>query len=65
MPQYGYVAFIDSMKLAAGRGIVPTSFSFDPVISDARNVLTGAPFDEDALGFLTDLEVAFRAIRAG
>ena len=28
------------------RGIVPTSFSFDPVLSDARAVLSGAPFDD-------------------
>ena len=31
--------------MAADRGIVPTSFSFDPVLGDARNVLTGTPFD--------------------
>ena len=40
-----YGQFIDVINLAAERGIVPTSFSFDPVLSDARNVLTGAPFD--------------------
>ncbi len=34
------------MNEAARRGIVPTSFSFDPVLSDARNVLTGTPFDD-------------------
>ncbi len=34
------------MNLAAERGIVPTSFSFDPVLADCRAVLTGAPFDE-------------------
>ena len=33
------------MNEAARRGIVPTSFSFDPVIGDGRNVITGAPFD--------------------
>ena len=36
---------IESMEIAAGRGIVPTSFSFDPVLADGRNVLKGAPFD--------------------
>jgi len=39
---------IESINLAAERGIVPTSFSFDPVLSDARAVLTGAPFDGSA-----------------
>ena len=34
------------MNEAARRGIVPTSFSFDPVLGDARNVITGAPFDD-------------------
>ena len=36
---------VENIKTAAERGIVPTSFSFDPVLSDARAVLTGAPFD--------------------
>jgi uncharacterized protein (DUF885 family) len=43
--EHAYSQFIDRINTAAGRGIVPTSFSFDPVLSDARNVLTGAPFD--------------------
>jgi uncharacterized protein (DUF885 family) len=43
--EHAYSQFIDRINTAAGRGIVPTSYSFDPVISDARNVLTGAPFD--------------------
>jgi uncharacterized protein (DUF885 family) len=34
------------MNEAARRGIVPTSFSFDPVLGDCRNVITGAPFDD-------------------
>jgi uncharacterized protein (DUF885 family) len=37
--------FIEGVELAARRGVVPTSFSFDPVLEDARNVLKGAPFD--------------------
>jgi uncharacterized protein (DUF885 family) len=45
---------LEGMNMAAERGIVPTSFSFDPVITDARNILKGAPFeesDEDAALF--------------
>ena len=38
--------FIEGVDLAAARGVVPTSFSFDPVIKDARNVLMGRPFDD-------------------
>ncbi|MBX3702542.1 MAG: DUF885 domain-containing protein [Steroidobacteraceae bacterium] len=37
--------FIDNLELAAARGVVPTSFSFDPVLEDAGNVLKGTPFD--------------------
>lgn len=37
--------FIKNMEIAASNGIVPTSFSFDPVITDAKNVIKGAPFD--------------------
>lgn len=40
--------FIEGMDMAAERGIVPTSFSFDPVLQDGRNVLKGAPFDDSA-----------------
>ena len=39
---------IEGMDLAAARGVVPTSFSFDPVLTDGRNVLKGAPFDGSA-----------------
>ena len=38
---------IESIDMAAERGIVPTSFSFDPVIADAKNLLKGAPFDDN------------------
>ncbi len=38
--------FIANMEIAADKGIVPTSFSFDPVITDARNVIKGAPYDQ-------------------
>ena len=34
------------MNEAARRGIVPTSYSFDPVLGDSRNVISGAPFDD-------------------
>jgi uncharacterized protein (DUF885 family) len=37
---------IETMNMAAERGIVPTSFSFEPVVSDIRAVLSGAPFDD-------------------
>jgi uncharacterized protein (DUF885 family) len=37
--------FIEGVDMAAERGVVPTSFSFDPVLEDARNVLKGEPFD--------------------
>jgi uncharacterized protein (DUF885 family) len=38
--------FIEGVDLAAARGIVSTSFAFDPVLEDARRVLAGAPFDD-------------------
>jgi len=44
--EHAYRQFIDGIDESARRGVVPTSFSFDPVIADARNVLTGAPFDD-------------------
>lgn len=37
---------IEGIDMAAARGIAPTSFSFDPVITDARNIIKGAPFDD-------------------
>lgn len=37
---------IEGMDMAARRGIVPPSFSFDPALQDGRNVLSGAPFDD-------------------
>lgn len=43
-----FAQFIEGVDIAASKGIVPTSFSFDPVIEDARNVIKGAPFDEGA-----------------
>lgn len=44
--EHAYSQFIDGINESASRGIVPTSFSFEPVIADARNVLTGTPFDD-------------------
>lgn len=38
--------FDEGVDLAAAKGIVPTSFSFDPVIEDAKNIIKGAPFDD-------------------
>ena len=38
---------LEGIDMAADRGIVPTSFSFDPVIADSRALIKGAPFDDD------------------
>jgi len=38
---------LEGIDMAAERGIVPTSYSFDPVITDARNILKGVPFEEE------------------
>jgi uncharacterized protein (DUF885 family) len=38
--------FMEGIDIAASKGVVPTSFSFDPVITDATNVIKGAPFDD-------------------
>lgn len=43
----GFVAdTIEGIEMAAERGIVPTSFSFDPITTDAGNIIKGAPFDD-------------------
>ena len=39
-----YKQLNEVMNMAAERGIVPTSFSFDPVLADCRAVLSGTPF---------------------
>jgi len=39
---------IEGVDMAVERGIVPTSYSFDPVIEDANNLLKGAPFDDSS-----------------
>jgi uncharacterized protein (DUF885 family) len=41
-----YNQAVITMNTAADRGIVPTSYSFDPVLADGRAVLSGAPFDD-------------------
>lgn len=38
--------FMESIDIAASKQIVPTSYSFDPVVTDAKNVIKGAPFDD-------------------
>ena len=43
-----YQQTIEGIDLAAARGMVPTSFSFDPVLADGRSILKGAPFDGSA-----------------
>jgi len=37
---------LEGIDMSVERGIVPTSFSFEPVLEDSRNVLSGAPFDD-------------------
>ncbi len=37
---------IDGIDMAAERDIIPTSYSFDPIITDSQSLLTGAPFDD-------------------
>jgi uncharacterized protein (DUF885 family) len=44
--EHAYRQSVELMNIAADRGIVPTSYSFDPVLADGRNVLVGAPFDD-------------------
>ncbi len=41
-----FAQFTEGLDMAAAKGIAPTSFSFDPVITDARNVIKGLPFDD-------------------
>ncbi len=44
--ELAYKQLNETMATAAERGIVPTSFSFDPVLADCWAVLTGTPFDD-------------------
>lgn len=44
--EVAFAQVVESIDIAASKGIVPTSFSFDPVITDAKNVIKGAPFDD-------------------
>lgn len=37
---------LEGIDMAVERGIVPTSFSFDPVLEDSANMVKGAPFDD-------------------
>jgi uncharacterized protein (DUF885 family) len=37
---------LEGIDMAAERGVVPTSYSFNPVIADARAIIKGAPFDD-------------------
>jgi uncharacterized protein (DUF885 family) len=65
--ELAYRQLRDAMNEAARRGIVPTSYSFDPVIADARAVIAGSPFDDsgkdsailaDFRGKVAKLEIA-------
>lgn len=55
---------IEGIEMAAERGIVPTSFSFDPVTTDAGNLIKGAPFDdsEEDSPLLTDFRGKVEAL---
>lgn len=55
---------IDNINMATARGVVPTSFSFDPVIADSRNLLKGAPFDDSGedSALLADFRGKVRAL---
>lgn len=37
---------LEGVDRSTAAGVVPTSFSFDPVLEDSRNLLKGAPFDD-------------------
>lgn len=48
---------VDNSKASAARGIQPPAFVYDYVISDAENVLQGAPFTKDGTStLLADFE---------
>ncbi|WDI31091.1 DUF885 domain-containing protein [Hyphococcus flavus] len=55
---------IEGIDMAAERDIVPTSFSFDPVIKDARNLITGAPFEdsENEAALFSDFKAKVNAL---
>ncbi|MFP4002210.1 MAG: DUF885 domain-containing protein [Alphaproteobacteria bacterium] len=36
---------VDNMRLRAEKGVVPPEFTFDYVLKDTKNIVTGAPFD--------------------
>lgn len=40
-------SLLEGIDMAAERGIVPTSYSFDPVITDGKALLKGVPFEAD------------------
>ncbi|GJL93210.1 DUF885 domain-containing protein [Hyphococcus sp.] len=40
-------SLLEGIDMAAERGIVPTSYSFDPVIADGKSLLKGVPFEAE------------------
>ncbi len=40
-------SLLEGIDMAAERGIVPTSYSFDPVIADGNSLLKGVPFEAE------------------
>ena len=39
-------SLLEGIDMAAERGVVPTSYSFDPVLEDGANIIKGVPFDD-------------------
>lgn len=55
---------LESIDMSAELGVVPTSFSFDPVLADTRSIISGAPFDDSAedSALLADFRVKVEAL---
>ncbi|HYE48205.1 MAG TPA: DUF885 domain-containing protein, partial [Azospirillaceae bacterium] len=57
-------AALDNLKRSAEAGVMPPAFSYAPIVTAARNVVTGRPFDQgpDASPILADLEKKVAAL---
>ena len=57
---------IEQAKLSAEAGVRPPLFSFDQVIQESRNVITGAPFTKGADSpLLADVKAKVKALKDG
>jgi uncharacterized protein (DUF885 family) len=58
---------LEGIDMAAERGIVPTSFSFAPILTDSKNVMKGAPFDDSGedSALLADFRGKVEALEIG